>query len=163
MSGTKQNQTSTAIQSEHLRSFLADTYSLFALTQGCHWNVTGAQFASLHLLFQQQYTELSSAIDDIAERLRSLGQQAPGTLAELTARARPNNDTPRDANTMLLVLSAAHRQLALDAGRLVPLFDDMGDGPSVDLINARRAAHEKATWMLDSHCPHEVTDLSRTE
>lgn len=153
MTASRTTPRSTTASSEQLCSFLADTYSLFVLTQGCHWNVTGAQFVSLHLLFQQQYTELSNAIDEIAERIRSLGLRAPGTLAEIASHARPVTDNVGDANDMLGALTQRHHQLALDAQQLAASFDRVHDGPSVDLMNSRRAAHEKTAWMLTSASP----------
>ena len=57
---------------EALEKILADSYALYLKTQNYHWNVTGAEFTSLHLLFESQYTELAEAIDEIAEKIRAL-------------------------------------------------------------------------------------------
>src|SRR5919199_5471325 len=67
---------------EGLSRLLADTYSLYLKTHNFHWNVTGPMFQTLHLMFEQQYTELALAVDMIAERIRALGLPAPGTYAE---------------------------------------------------------------------------------
>ncbi len=61
-----------------LSRLLADTYTLYLKTHNFHWNVTGPMFNTLHVMFEQQYTELAIAVDDIAERIRSLGFPAPG-------------------------------------------------------------------------------------
>jgi starvation-inducible DNA-binding protein len=65
-----------------LTRLLADTYTLYLKTHSYHWNVTGPRFRDLHLLFEEQYTELATAVDDIAERIRTLGLPAPGTFRE---------------------------------------------------------------------------------
>src|SRR5512138_1003231 len=71
-----------------LSRLLADTYTLYLTTHNFHWNVTGPMFQTLHLMFEQQYTELATAVDLIAERIRALGFPAPGTYrayAKLTS------------------------------------------------------------------------------
>ena len=71
-----------------LKRLLADTYTLYLQTHNFHWNVTGKQFRDLHLMFEEHYTELAQAVDDIAERIRTLGSAAPGTykaFAELSS------------------------------------------------------------------------------
>src|SRR3954463_14129150 len=67
-----------------LSRFLADTYTLYLKTHNFHWNVTGPMFQTLHLMFETQYNELWLATDAIAERIRSLGHNAPGTYAEFS-------------------------------------------------------------------------------
>jgi len=64
-----------------LSRLLADTYTLYLKTHNFHWNVTGPQFTSLHALFETHYNELAVAVDDIAERIRALGEPAPGSYA----------------------------------------------------------------------------------
>ncbi len=65
-----------------LSALLADSYTLYLMTHNFHWNVTGPQFNSLHLMFMAQYTEQWNALDIIAERIRALGHPAPGTYKE---------------------------------------------------------------------------------
>lgn len=67
---------------EGLSRLLADTYTLYLKTHNFHWNVTGPRFQSLHLMFEQQYTELALAVDSVAERIRTLGYPAPGSYSE---------------------------------------------------------------------------------
>ena len=64
---------------EGLSRLLADSYTLYLQTHNFHWNVTGPRFRDLHLMFEEHYTELAVAVDDIAERIRTLGVAAPGT------------------------------------------------------------------------------------
>ena len=63
-----------------LARLLAESYTLYLKSHNFHWNVKGPQFHALHLLFEEQYTELAVAVDTIAERIRALGQRAPGSF-----------------------------------------------------------------------------------
>ena len=62
-----------------LSRVLADTYMLYLKTHNFHWNVEGANFRNLHLMFEEQYQALWKSLDELAERIRALGQYAPGT------------------------------------------------------------------------------------
>ena len=62
-----------------LSHVLADTYTLYLKTHSFHWNVTGPMFQTLHTMFEEEYTELWAALDEVAERIRSLGEPAPGS------------------------------------------------------------------------------------
>ena len=75
---------------------LADTYTLYLKTHNFHWNVTGPLFNTLHLMFETQYTELATAVDEIAERIRALGAVAPGSYSQFAERTeiREENGTP---------------------------------------------------------------------
>ena len=70
---------------EGLARFLADAFTLYLKTHNFHWNVTGPMFNSLHVMFEEQYTEQWNALDDVAERTRALGFNAPGSYAEFIA------------------------------------------------------------------------------
>ena len=58
-----------------LEKVLADSYALMLKTQNYHWNVVAENFKSLHEMFGAQYEELFTALDEIAERIRSLGSK----------------------------------------------------------------------------------------
>ena len=81
--GMTENQRKTI--AEGLTKVLADSYTLYLKTHNYHWNVEGPQFRTLHLMFEEQYTELAAAIDEIAERIRALGYYAPGSYSEYAA------------------------------------------------------------------------------
>ncbi|MEO1310023.1 MAG: Dps family protein [Pseudomonadota bacterium] len=136
--------------SDALRRFLADSYVLYMRTHGYHWNVEGPRFNSLHQMFEEQYTELWGALDDLAERIRALGAYAPGNgkeLAEVASLAEPTNDRP-DADGMVRALLNGHESLARDARELIDLAGDAGDVGTEDMITARLQVHEKTAWML---------------
>jgi starvation-inducible DNA-binding protein len=130
---------------------LAETYALYTKTQGYHWNVTGAQFPQLHILFEGQYEELATAVDLVAERIRALGSFAPGDLTALRSLATIPDDSDRpDATTMVERLLAGHEAVARAAREAIPAADEADDAATVDLLTVRAAAHEKAAWMLRS-------------
>ena len=132
-----------------LSRLLADTYVLYGKTHGFHWNVTGPMFNTLHLMFMDQYTELWSALDVIAERIRSLGVVAPhggSTLAKLASiKEAPQQPAALD---MVRELVAGHEAVARTARGVLPLAEAAGDWPTADLLNARLQIHEKTAWML---------------
>jgi starvation-inducible DNA-binding protein len=134
-----------------LAHLLADTATLYFKTHGYHWNVTGPLFSALHNLFEEQYRELYGSIDVIAERIRALGHRAPGSYRELAKlTAVPEAEGTPGATEMVEDLALGHEQVARTARELVPVADEAGDQPTVDLLSARLAAHEKAVWMLRS-------------
>ncbi len=134
-----------------LSRLLADTYTLYLKTHNYHWNVTGPQFASLHLLFETQYTELAAAVDQIAERIRALGVRAPGSYHEFAALSSlADDDDQPDATQMIGRLLHAHETLVRTARSVLPVVERAGDQPSIDLLTQRMQVHEKDAWMLRS-------------
>ncbi len=132
-----------------LKHLLADSYTLYLQTHNFHWNVTGPQFRELHLLFEEHYTELAIAVDDIAERIRTLGVDAPGTygqFAELSS-IREVSGVPA-AGEMVEVLTASHEQVVRTCREVLEKAQAGGDESSVALISDRMRIHEKTAWML---------------
>lgn len=134
-----------------LSKVLADSYAIYLKTHGYHWNVRGPEFFSLHGLFQQQYNEIWTALDDIAERIRALGElapQSPSAFANLTSIK--DGDPDQSAQEMLAELVRDHGVVIATARAALDAADEIGDEASVDLMTQRLAAHEKAAWMLRS-------------
>jgi len=132
-----------------LKHLLADSYTLYLQTHNFHWNVTGPQFRELHLLFEEHYTELAVAVDDIAERIRTLGVIAPGTyrqFAELSSIAEVE-DVP-SAQEMIGILTAGHEQVVRTCREVLKKAQAGDDESSVALISDRMRIHEKTAWML---------------
>ena len=133
---------------EHL---LADTYALYLQTQNAHWNVKGANFFSLHLLYEKQYTEMAEAIDEIAERIQTLGFYVHGTFAALKKNCCVKEvEKPLNSGHMLKLLIQNHQALIACAREIEKVAQDH-DGATVDLMARRLGAHEKFLWMLSSH------------
>lgn len=134
-----------------LSGLLADSYSLYLMTHNFHWNVTGPQFNTLHTMFMAQYTEQWAALDLIAERIRALGEYAPGTykeFAKLTSIEEVSG-TPK-AMEMVQLLINAQEATARTARKLFPLIEKAKDQPTADLLTQRLNVHEKTAWMLRS-------------
>jgi starvation-inducible DNA-binding protein len=134
-----------------LSALLADSYTLYLMTHNFHWNVTGPQFNSLHLMFMGQYTEQWNALDIIAERIRALGHPAPGTYKEFVklASIKEVEGVP-NANDMIRHLVAAQEATARTARKLFPVANAANDQPTADLLTQRLEIHEKTAWMLRS-------------
>ena len=137
--------------SEGLSRVLADTYVLYGKTHGFHWNVTGPMFNTLHLIFMEQYTELWTALDEIAERIRALGVPAPfgSTLSALASLEDSSSLTPA-AMQMVRELVEGHEAVARTARSVFSVADEANDQPSADLLTQRLQIHEKTAWMLRS-------------
>ncbi len=134
---------------EGLSRVLADSYTLYLKTHNFHWNVEGPMFNSLHLMFEGQYTELATAVDEIAERIRSLGYPAPGSykaFAELTSIEEATEKVK--AEDMIKQLAKDHETVAKTARAVFPLCDKASDEPTADLLTQRMQLHEKTAWML---------------
>ena len=132
-----------------LKHLLADSYTLYLQTHNFHWNVTGPQFRELHLLFEEQYTELAIAVDEIAERIRTLGVAAPGTYKALGGLTRIDDvDGVPAAHEMLNILTASHEQVVRTCREVLKQAQDGGDESSAALLSDRMRIHEKSAWML---------------
>ena len=138
--------------SESLNQVLADSYALMALTHLAHWNVEGPGFFALHTAFQQQYEELFTAIDEIAERVRALGTYAIGGLSQLARIAQMEEfSSPRPQEDYVRQLLAANAKLVADAEKARDIAGEVNDPESQDLMIGRITLHQKTIWMLTSY------------
>jgi len=131
-----------------LSRVLAESFLLYMKTHSHHWNVRGPMFQQLHALFGEQYTELWTALDEIAERIRSLGFPEPGTFAEYLRIATIKEiEGPQSAEEMIRDLLAGSEAVRISR-EVCAMADKVGDDPTVDLLTQRMAVHEKNAWML---------------
>ena len=139
---------------EQLSRFLADSYTLYLKTHNFHWNVTGPMFNTLHVMFEGQYTEQWNALDDIAERIRALGYNAPGSYAEFvklsSIKEEPGLETAPDWREMVRQLVVGNEAVCRTARKAIDVADDGDDEPTEDLLISRLRTHEKNAWMLRS-------------
>jgi starvation-inducible DNA-binding protein len=136
---------------EGLSRLLADSYTLYLKTHNYHWNVTGPMFNTLHQMFEEQYTELAVAVDEIAERIRVLGEPAPGSYKAFARLTRvEEEDAVPDAETMIRQLVIGQETVARTARELFPVVDAANDESTADLLTQRMQVHEKTAWMLRS-------------
>jgi starvation-inducible DNA-binding protein len=108
-------------------------------------------FQTLHLMFEQQYTELALAVDLIAERIRALGFPAPGTYRDFTrlSSIAEESDVP-SATDMIRLLMEGQEAVVRTARSIFPRVDKVHDEPTADLLTQRMQVHEKTAWMLRS-------------
>ena len=137
--------------SKGLSRFLADTYTLYLKTHNFHWNVTGPMFQTLHLMFEQHYNELWMAVDLIAERIRALGDLAPGTYSEFSRLASIKEEKgDLKAVKMIHSLIEGHEAVIRTARSIFPVAEKAQDQVTRDLLTQRMQVHEKTAWMLRS-------------
>jgi starvation-inducible DNA-binding protein len=136
---------------EGLARLLADSYTLYLKTHNYHWNVTGPLFNTLHAMFEQQYTELAAAVDEIAERIRALGRPAPGSYQAFAALTAIDEEQGQpSAEDMIRQLVIGQETVVKTAREVFPLADAARDEPTADLLTQRMQLHEKNAWMLRS-------------
>ena len=134
---------------EGLKRLLADSYTLYLQTHNFHWNVTGLQFRELHLMFEEHYTELSTAVDDIAERIRTLDVAAPGTYKEFSqlSSIKEVDGVPTSVE-MVELLTLGHEQVIRTAREVLKVAQQADDESTASLVSDRMRIHEKTSWML---------------
>ena len=134
-----------------LEKLLSDSFMLYLKTLYFHWNVTGPMFQPLHNEFESQYQELLVAVDDMAERIRSLGYPAPGTFRQFNRLTSITEDAAvPDSDTMIKLLVEGHETVIRTAREVSALSERGGDVATSDLIIKRIEVHEKTAWMLRS-------------
>ena len=153
MAASKGRNDQSKTVADALALVLANTYTLYLKTHNYHWNVTGPQFASLHTLFEQQYTELSAAVDTVAERIRSLGHVAPGSYSAFgkLSEIKEAPDAPPEAMAMVRELAADNEALIRLAEKANDIAEEADDVASGDMMIERMQVHAKAAWMLRAH------------
>jgi starvation-inducible DNA-binding protein len=145
-----------------LNQLLADEYVLDATTRDYHWNVTGPDFHSLHLLFELQYGLIDEWLDDVAERARAIGVGARGNWADLTKAARSSADPGigLSSDHMLSELLALHEDLVVQLRKDTASSTRLGDLGTADFLTGLMRQHEKAGWMLRSHLETEEQETT---
>ena len=137
---------------ETLSRFLADTYALYLKTQNFHWNLVGPEFISLHLLFEKQYEDMADGVDEIAERIRSLGIYVQASFSAFQKKASiPESNHKISSKQMLKELLDGHEAICRLGRPLITRTQELHDDITADLVIRRMAFHEKAAWMLRSH------------
>ncbi|MFA0812555.1 Dps family protein [Microbulbifer epialgicus] len=132
-----------------LKHLLADSYTLYLQTHNFHWNVTGPFFRELHLMFEEQYNELATAVDDIAERIRTLGVSAPGTYQAFgqLSSIKEVIEIPT-AEDMVKILTKGHEQVIKTCRDVLKAAQKGEDESTIALVSDRMRVHEKTAWML---------------
>jgi starvation-inducible DNA-binding protein len=133
-----------------LDKILADEFVLYIKTRNAHWNIEGNNFYPLHKFFAEQYDQIDEIMDDVAERIRSLGFYAPATLNQYLSQTRLEEmEHYQDKIKDLLEsheLLITHMRNGVD--RLATKYQDFGTS---DFITGLIEIHEKMAWMLRAH------------
>lgn len=139
---------------EILNHLLSDEYVLYTKTRNYHWNVTGKDFSQLHKFFEEQYEALDEILDEVAERVRQVGFNAFGTLAQFSKFARIKEqvgDLPA-ADKMIANLLADHETIIRSLREdLKKADEDYNDAGTSDFLTGIIEQHEKMAWMLRAH------------
>lgn len=134
---------------EAVRLLMANTYTLYLKTHGYHWNVEGPHFQQLHVQFMEQYTEMWTAVDELAERIRALGHFAPSSYAEMANLSDVPEETGNpDWKEMVHTLAKGHEQVAKTARNVLRIAEEVSDDATADIVAPRITLHEKTAWML---------------
>jgi len=139
---------------EMLMQTLADEHVLYIKLRNYHWNVVGIHFQQLHAFFEEQYTELAEHIDDIAERIRSLGYFSPGSMEEFRQLSRldETGHLKGDAGQMLQNLLMDHEAIIQFLREdQEAAMEEHNDAGTQDFMIALMEEHEKMVWMIRSH------------
>ncbi len=134
-----------------LKIALADSYVLFLKTQNYHWNVTGPNFQSLHLMFENQYQDLFEAIDLIAERIRALGDLAPASFAQYEKITNIiEGNAKLSGQEMVKDLANDQHKIISSLSAVLKEAHNLGDEVTLSMMADRIEVHEKNAWMLQS-------------
>lgn len=142
-----------------LQALLADEFVLYTKARNYHWNVIGPQFHDLHKLFEEQYEALSDMVDEVAERIRTLGGVAPGTLEEFrkAARLREEPGVVPPALQMVRNLASDHEAIVRQLRQDIPVVQDQhNDLGTADFLTGLMEKHEKYAWMLRATATESV-------
>lgn len=144
-------ETNRCAIADGLSHLLADSYVLFLKTHNYHWNVTGPMFPALHTMFEAQYTELFTAVDEIAERIRTLGAFAPGSFHAFNKLSKIKEETGQPTpDEMIRNLVLGQEAVVKTARDIIKIAAEANDEPTIDLLTQRMQVHEKNAWMLRS-------------
>lgn len=129
------------MKNKELFDVLSKSYLLALKTQHYHWNVVGSDFYQLHKLFDEQYHEILSCIDDIAERIRVLGEKVPSIITSVV-----NIDAEISGIDMINDLVSDHEDITRLLQAAIKVTDDVTSG----MLEGRLQAHQKHLWFLNS-------------
>jgi starvation-inducible DNA-binding protein len=137
---------------DHLNDLLANYHIHYQKLRGCHWNVKGLQFFTLHLKFEELYTNAQVTIDALAERILTLGKSPYSTFTEyIKVSELKELDTIGmiDTDMVLAILDDFSKLIEMER-LLMRMTSEIGDDGTNDLINSFMQFKEKNNWMLRS-------------
>lgn len=130
---------------------LADTHVLYMKAHNFHWNVEGPKFFALHEMFEGQYTDFAEAMDDLAERIRALGEYAPGTSAQFADLASIKEvEGQLSAEDMVRETVADYEKIGETLKAAIEVAEEHGDDVTSGMLADRLEYHQKQGWMMRS-------------
>lgn len=137
-----------------LSKVLADEFILYTKTRNAHWNIEGDNFYQLHKFFEEQYKQLDTIIDDIAERTRALGHYAFAAIKQFLDLTHFTETKDRNtSNDFIKELLADHEVIIIHLRENIIYIDnEFHDAGTSDFITGLLKNHEKMAWMLRAHC-----------
>jgi starvation-inducible DNA-binding protein len=136
-----------------LKKSLANVYGLYLKTQNYHWNVKGSNFYQLHIFLEDQYKDLAETVDDLAERIVTLKDKAPGSFTEfqslMTIDEAPTGVL--SADQMISDLLSSYQTTVKVLRSVLPHCEAEADAGTEDLISSIIGGLEKKAWMLSAH------------
>jgi len=143
----------TAEIAQSMNVLLADENVLYIKTRKAHWNVEGPDFLSIHRFFEEQYKQLEGMIDDIAERIRTIGHYAEATLAVFLRETHLSEETreKNDSAGFITSLLEDHDTIIIHLRENIDRYNNKWDAGTIDFITGLLETHEKMAWMLRAH------------
>jgi len=135
-----------------LNELLSDLHVLYTKTRNFHWNVTGDRFFQLHAVFESQYTGLAEDIDEVAERVRTLGGRAFGSMATFLKHASlKEEESVLDGTKMVAALLADYEVIIGSFRDLADKAGEVEDSGTEDFAIGIIEKYEKTAWMLRAY------------
>lgn len=133
---------------EELNTLLANYTIFYMNVRGYHWNIKGDKFFTLHVKFEELYNDLAEKIDEIAERVLTLGHTPVHTFTDYLriAEIKESHDVTGGTETVSRILEAFSSILTMQR-RIAELSDKAGDIGTNDMVTGYISAQEKMVWM----------------
>lgn len=142
-----------------LNKVLAHQFALYVKTLNYHWNIEGSDFYALHKFFEKQYEELLDIVDEVAERVRSLGFKTIASLKEYSKLSKVEDELfggGKNQMQMLEQLAYDHetiiKVIRKDADEVLAKYNDSGTN---NFLTEKLEQHEKMAWMLRAFLPKD--------
>jgi len=136
---------------EQMKVVLATAFSLYLKAQNYHWNVTGANFAQYHDFFGKFYESVHGSVDDYAERIRILGEVAPGSIRRYMELTKISDELAVPSPKFMFVRLSSDNAILLNELRVArDMADALVEHGLVNHLEGQIDVHEKWQWMLDS-------------
>ncbi|MBS7562976.1 DNA starvation/stationary phase protection protein [Mucilaginibacter sp. Bleaf8] len=137
---------------DHLNELLANYHIHYQKIRGCHWNIKGSNFFTLHAKFEELYTTAVQTIDDLAERILTLGKPPYSTYADYIeiSKIKEINTIGRQDTDLVKALIEDMATLIEMEREILEISAEAGDDGTNDMVNGFMQYKEKNTWMLRS-------------